>query len=94
MLRKISIRVRLTIYIIVLLTCVCVLLTGLSIYNANQSFVVPFLVSEVDGEGTFRGGAAAGCGRRAGARYCISGGRCAWAGRAWDDYYHTEEKGF
>lgn len=50
MLRKISIRVRLTIYIVVLLTCVCVLLTGLSIYNANQSFVVPFLVSEVDGK--------------------------------------------
>lgn len=53
MLRKISIRVRLTIYIVVLLTCVCVLLTGLSIYNANQSFVVPFLVSEVDGKERF-----------------------------------------
>lgn len=55
MLRKISIRVRLTIYIVVLLTCVCVLLTGLSIYNANQSFVVPFLVSEVDGKERFAG---------------------------------------
>ena len=40
---------------ILLLNCVCVLLTGLSIYNANQSFVVPFLVSEVDGKERFAG---------------------------------------
>lgn len=50
MLRKISVRVYLTIHIIVLLTCVCVLLTGLFTYNANQSLVVPFLVGEVDGK--------------------------------------------
>lgn len=40
---KISLRIRLTLYIVLLLTFVCVLLTALSIYNANQAFVIPYL---------------------------------------------------
>ncbi|RFT77271.1 hypothetical protein, partial [Adlercreutzia equolifaciens] len=46
--KKKSIRIRLTFYIVLLLTCVCILLTALSIYNANQSFVVPFLFEETE----------------------------------------------
>lgn len=40
---KLPIRIRLTLYLVLLLTSVCILLTGLSIYNANQAFVLPYL---------------------------------------------------
>lgn len=38
---RLPIRIRLTLYVVVLLTCVCALMTGLAIYNANQTFVIP-----------------------------------------------------
>ena len=40
-LNRLPIRVRLTLYVVMLLSCVCTLLTALAIYNANQTFVIP-----------------------------------------------------
>lgn len=44
--KNISLRMRLTLYIVLLLTGLCALLTALSMYNADRSFVVPNLVNE------------------------------------------------
>ena len=40
-LNRLPIRVRLTLYVVMLLSCVCTLLTAFAIYNANQTFVIP-----------------------------------------------------
>lgn len=40
--KKIPIRMRLTLYIVLLLTGVCVLMTVLAMYNANIAFVIPY----------------------------------------------------
>ena len=39
--KKLSMRLRLTLFIVLLLAGVCVILTLLSLYNANNSFVIP-----------------------------------------------------
>ncbi len=43
--RKLSIRLRLTLYIVLLLIGICAILTLISVYNANQFFVAPYLSS-------------------------------------------------
>lgn len=41
--KKLSMRLRLTLFIVLLLAGVCVILTLLSLYNANNSFVIPYV---------------------------------------------------
>ncbi len=43
--RKLSIRLRLTLYIVLLLIGICAFLTLISVYNANQFFIDPYLAS-------------------------------------------------
>lgn len=49
--KRLPIRVRLTLYVVILLTCVCTLLTALAIFNANQAFVIPLTSNLPNGEG-------------------------------------------
>lgn len=47
--KKIPIRMRLTLYIVLLLAGVCVLMTALAMFNANMTFVIPYVTAAPGG---------------------------------------------
>lgn len=45
--KKLSLRLRLTLFIVLLLTGICVVMTLLSLYNANNVFVMPYISTTI-----------------------------------------------